>query len=143
MAYAKIRPRRGTLYEWNSVNPVIAEGEMVIEVPETGVGTGLCKFKIGDGFTKYADLPYAFDGEVASSIVGGNASEFNVIAIRSGTTEEWLDANPILAENEITFDKTTKYIKIGDGVSAWSELPYVSELPVDYDFGDEDEMSTE
>ena len=82
----------------SSVNPVIAEGELVIEVPESGVGTGLSKFKIGDGYTKYDDLPYAFDADAASSIYGGDVYEYNYICIRSGTTEEWSTENPVLAE---------------------------------------------
>ena len=58
MAYAKIRPRRGTATQWVTANPVLAEGEMGIEVPDTGVGTGTVKFKFGDGVTAWNDLPY-------------------------------------------------------------------------------------
>ena len=37
--YAKIRPRRGTATEWSILNPVLAEGELGVEFPDSGVGT--------------------------------------------------------------------------------------------------------
>jgi hypothetical protein len=142
MAYARIRPRRGTLYEWSTTNPVLAEGELVIEVPESGVGTGLSKFKIGDGFKKYNDLPYAFDAEAASAIYGGDVYDWNNIYIRSGTTEEWSSEDPVLGLGEITYDSTKQRLKVGDGETAWSKLRYIGGFEMDlddYDFGDEDE----
>lgn len=144
MAYAKIRPRRGTLYEWSTVNPVLAEGELVVEVPESGIGKGLCRFKIGDGITPYDKLAYAFDGAAASAIYGGDVYNWNNIYIRSGTTQEWMSENPVLGLGEITYDTKKKKIKIGDGSTPWDKLPYIggggsSMLEDDYDFGDEDE----
>jgi hypothetical protein len=38
---------------------VLAEGEMFIEYPDTGSGTGHCRMKMGDGVTAYSVLPYA------------------------------------------------------------------------------------
>lgn len=140
MAYAKIRPRRGSLYEFESVNPILAEGEMALEVPDAGVGTGLSRFKIGDGVTRYKDLPYAFDGASAKSIRGGTPEIFNLITLRAGTEELWLLVDPVLEYGEPGFDSTNNSIKIGDGVSKWSELEYMKSSdfvsPI-FDFGDE------
>lgn len=61
MGYAKLRPRRGTASQWRDANTLLNEGELGIEVPETGVGTGKSKIKIGDGYTRWNDLPYAVD----------------------------------------------------------------------------------
>ena len=61
MSFAKIRPRRGTASQWNNANPILAEGEIGIEVPSTGVGTGNVKIKFGDGSTHWNDLPYGVD----------------------------------------------------------------------------------
>ena len=61
MAYVRIRPRRSTLEEWNYHNPILAEGEMGVEVPNTGVGTGVVKVKFGDGVTAWKDLPYGIN----------------------------------------------------------------------------------
>ena len=140
MAYAKIRPRRGSLYEFESVNPILAEGEMALEVPDAGVGTGLSRFKIGDGVTRYKDLPYAFDGASAKCIRGGTPEIFNLITLRAGTEELWLLVDPVLEYGEPGFDSTNNSIKIGDGVSKWSELEYMKSSdfvsPI-FDFGDE------
>ena len=64
MAYVRIRPRRSTLEEWNYHNPILAEGEMGVEVPNSGVGTGVVKVKFGDGVTAWKDLPYGIDLDV-------------------------------------------------------------------------------
>lgn len=151
MAYSKIRPRRGTLYEWQTINPLLAEGELVVEVPDDGVGTGLSKFKIGDGVNHYNDLPYAFDGASASAIIGGDASNFSLIQLRAAEHNVWLGVDPVLAKNEITYDITVSGIKIGNGVDNWSKLPYL-ELFAEWtnyngtgsgitDYGDEDAQS--
>lgn len=69
MAYVKIRPRRSTKAEWDYANPILSEGEIAVEVPNTGVGTGISKFKIGDGVTPWQALPYAIDNEAASTLI--------------------------------------------------------------------------
>lgn len=61
MAYAKIRPKRGTKSQWELANTVLAEGELGIEVPDAGIGKGQVKIKQGDGFTPWNSLPYAID----------------------------------------------------------------------------------
>ncbi len=145
MGYSVIKLRRGTLYE-NSVNNVLLdEGEIILEAPDTGVGTGLSKFKIGDGTTRYRDLPYAFDGSSANSILGGSASEFAVIQLRSDTSANWKALNPVLTINEIAYDTDHKWFKIGDGSSTWDELGWFADQEFDRDknqvddYGDEDE----
>jgi hypothetical protein len=50
--FVKLRPRRSTKTEWDLIDPVLKEGEFVIEVPDTGVGTGLSKFKTKAAISK-------------------------------------------------------------------------------------------
>lgn len=141
MSYSRIKPRRGTLYEWSTVNPVLDGGELGVIYPDTGVGTGLCKFKIGDGVHKFTEIPYAFDGASAASINGGTVENFHVIQIRSGSEEEWLLVNPILAENELGFDTTNFCFKVGNGTDTWEDLKYTQSGDVIggvSDYGDED-----
>ena len=140
MAYAKIRPRRGTLYEWSTYNPVLASGELALEYPDSGVGSGLCKFKIGDGLTAYTNLPYAFDGTAANSINGGTPTAYSIIQLRAADTATWSDINPVLNENEIIYDKTVNSFKVGDGINRFDDLPYISSnlINEEYDFIDED-----
>ena len=51
----KIKIRRDTKDAWLSTNPIIADGELVVEKPE--ILGGPPKIKIGDGLTNYDDLP--------------------------------------------------------------------------------------
>lgn len=48
------------------------------------------------------------------------------IQIRRGTSVEWSDANPVLFEGEFGLETNTNKIKLGDGVTAWDSLGYVS-----------------
>ena len=56
-----LRPRRGkkatATSQLTASNP-LKRGEIFFEVPDTGVGTGTGKIKMGDGATAYASLPY-------------------------------------------------------------------------------------
>ena len=47
-----------------------------------------------------------------------------VLQIRRGTSTQWL-ANPVLAAGEMGYDSTLNKMKIGDGVTAWSSLPWL------------------
>lgn len=49
-----IQLRRGTQAQWSSANPVLADGEIVVE-------TDTRQVKIGDGTTTYNSLSYGFD----------------------------------------------------------------------------------
>jgi len=46
------------------------------------------------------------------------------IQLRRATASAWTAANTVLAEGEIGFESDTKYIKFGDGVTAWTSLTY-------------------
>lgn len=47
----RIRLRRGTDAQWASTNPILLSGEL-------GYVTDLKRYKIGDGSTRWIDLPY-------------------------------------------------------------------------------------
>ena len=46
--------------------------------------------------------------------------------LRRGLAAKWAEVNPILAEGEPGFATDTFDLKIGDGVTAWNSLPYIS-----------------
>jgi len=48
------------------------------------------------------------------------------IQLRRGTSSDWTTENPVLLEGEIgiELDSARNRIKIGDGTTAWSSLPY-------------------
>lgn len=83
MAYGVFRPKRGTKAQWESVNPILKEGEMGIEVADAGVGKGLCKIKFGDGVTSWVNLPYGiapetyFDGDTSDFVLKSDLAYSN------------------------------------------------------------------
>ncbi len=46
------------------------------------------------------------------------------IQLRGGTAAQWTLADPILADRELGLEQDTLRFKIGNGVQAWSALPY-------------------
>lgn len=44
------------------------------------------------------------------------------LQMRRGTSVEWAASNPILADGEKAFDKTSRRWKTGNGVDAWNDL---------------------
>lgn len=52
-------------------------------------------------------------------------TEYKQFKFRRGTAVEW-QANPVLAEGEPGIDLTARRMKVGDGVSVWSALPWSS-----------------
>ncbi len=49
------------------------------------------------------------------------------IQIRRDTKARWADLNPILAAGEMGFEIDNNRLKIGNGITAWNSLPYVTE----------------
>ena len=52
--------------------------------------------------------------------------------IRQATSAQWLERDPILAEGEFGLELNTYLIKIGNGLSVWSQLPYLNKLNETY-----------
>jgi hypothetical protein len=42
---------------------------------------------------------------------------------RRGSAAEWAASNPILGDGELGLEKDTHIVKLGDGVTAWNDLP--------------------
>jgi hypothetical protein len=57
---------------------------------------------------------------------GGIGAATVRVRIRRAFTEDWLRINPILREGEPGYDRSKNMLKIGDGVTAWADLPYLS-----------------
>lgn len=56
-----LKPRRGKKDTAVSDGLLLKRGEIFFEVPDSGVGTGIGKIKMGDGTTTYGSLPYFSD----------------------------------------------------------------------------------
>lgn len=46
------------------------------------------------------------------------------IEFRRDTAPNWTTANPVLAAGEPGYESDTRRLKVGDGVTAWTALPY-------------------
>ncbi len=46
--------------------------------------------------------------------------------LRRGKEEVWKRNNPVLASGEPGFVTDKNHLKIGDGITAWNDLPYIS-----------------
>jgi hypothetical protein len=46
------------------------------------------------------------------------------LKLRRGTSVDWASKNPVLGSGEPGYETDTHLLKIGDGTSRWSELPY-------------------
>lgn len=57
--FTRIAFRRDTAANWESVNPVLEEGEMGIVSETLADGSEQVLFKIGDNKRRWKDLPYA------------------------------------------------------------------------------------
>lgn len=51
----------------------------------------------------------------------------STIQIKRGTAARWVELNLVLAAGEPGFEYDTKKMKIGDGVTAWNDLPYIGD----------------
>lgn len=47
--------------------------------------------------------------------------------LKRGTSERWVEVNPILKQGEPGFEIDTGKLKIGDGMHTWIELAYTGE----------------
>lgn len=51
--------------------------------------------------------------------------------LRCDTKENWTAANPVLLKGELGLDLTANRMKMGDGVTAWNDLPYIEPEVID------------
>ena len=52
------------------------------------------------------------------------------IQLRRDTASNWSTNNPVLAEGEIGIEIDTTLMKVGDGTTAWNDLPYMNDLGI-------------
>lgn len=50
-----------------------------------------------------------------------------IIKLKRGQSSSWVSQNPILQPGEPGFEMDTGRLKIGNGVDAWLDLPYLGE----------------
>jgi hypothetical protein len=71
-----IQLRRGTTTQWNTVNPILAQAEIGIELDNiTFVPTGL---KIGNGSDDWTTLPYFFNADHLQVVQGSAVTAMTI-----------------------------------------------------------------
>lgn len=50
-----------------------------------------------------------------------------ILQLRRGTAAEWTSANPVLAQGEMGVETDTLKVKLGNGTTAWTALPYFTQ----------------
>ena len=117
----KIQLRRDTAANWSSNNPILAEGEIGVELDTN-------RMKVGNGSTYWNDLPYAFEdyyiktGETVANAdkldnqdgsYYTNASNLNAgtvpTARLSGTYDIDISGNAATADNATNADKVDNF----------------------------------
>lgn len=53
-----------------------------------------------------------------------------VFKFKRGTAQRWIEVNPILADGEPGYEYDTNKLKVGNGVSKWTELPYFQQSEI-------------
>lgn len=56
-----------------------------------------------------------------------------IFRIRRDTAQRWIEVNPQLSSGEPGLEIDTRRLKIGDGVSVWTELDYITDEEIDVD----------
>ena len=51
------------------------------------------------------------------------------LQVRKGTAAAWATANPVMLVGEIGFETDTMYWKVGDGSTAYNDLPRMNPNP--------------
>jgi len=59
-----IRQRKVTMVNWESIDPILAKGEIGIEISSDNI----IKIKVGNGVAKWSELNYIFNSEDISLI---------------------------------------------------------------------------
>lgn len=90
-----LRPRRGRKSTAISQNIVLKRGEIFMEVPETGVGTGIGKIKIGDGTTAYSNLPYFINSDAATVDVASEVINYSEASTVESATTDIVSGKPL------------------------------------------------
>lgn len=55
------------------------------------------------------------------------------IQLRRDSASGWAQANPVLADGELGFERETRRIKVGDGVTPWNDLDFFDSGDVTYE----------
>lgn len=124
---AKIfKPRRGkkSTMAGTKKTTVLSAGEMFIEVPDTGAGTGHSKMKIGDGSTQYSSLPYAMGDTENDKIAFSNDTSGNITTALNKVTSGAALKTMIAALKQAVSLANTSITQLNDETNSIKAISY-------------------
>ena len=83
---APFRGSKTNMTTGSGKNTVLFKGEIFVEYPDSGQGTGKCKIKIGDGVSAYSDVPYAIGDTSTDPITFTQGSQTTAAAALAAIT---------------------------------------------------------
>ena len=98
----QVQLRRGTAAQWNLANPILAQGEMAVELDTN-------QFKIGNGIDTWSDLPYGG--------LGGGGSPFKTEMIT--LTAPMISAKQLQLQNVALFGSESLLFVDGGSVQKY------------------------
>lgn len=92
------KPRRGKKATMSGAkaSTILAAGELFVEVPDTGVGTGAGRLKMGDGTTPYSELPYLM-GDTSNDKIEFSSNTATTVATALNSVTSGNKLNAIIA----------------------------------------------
>lgn len=93
--------RRGTGIDWATKNPLLREGEMGLEI-------GTNRYKIGDGFRRWVDLPYFSDDSTLKAYIDAEIAA--LAGSVSGVTQQELTDHIEATEPHQNYDDGTSLV---------------------------------
>lgn len=87
----QIQLRRGTAAQWTAGNPVLAQGELGLELDTK-------KFKFGDGVTAWNSLAYGNSLGTMSDVIISNPDDGSVL-IYNGSINKWIASTTLDKQN--------------------------------------------
>ena len=107
----RIQLRRGNAIDWFNANPLLAEGEICVEL-DTG------KFKIGDGIHHWNDLLYATGQDGANGVNGDTGTQINKLIDIPDIDSTGLVAGAMLIYDGINTWNTNKDLPLSSNIDA-------------------------
>lgn len=87
--------------------------------------------EVTDPFSEDYNRPYALSARQGYELNERINNLPTTQNIRVATTEGWAADDPVLELGELGLNSTSNRLKCGDGVTAWSELPYITPRVLD------------
>jgi len=134
-----ILPHRGgktKMTTGTGASTVLGAGELFVEYPDTGVGSGKSKIKIGDGVTAYSSLPYAL-GDTSTDLIVFDSSTATTVAQALAEAVSGASLATIVAGFKKAIELNTSSKVFTGSLADWEQL--TDEEKLEYDIISNDE----